>query len=361
MKLTSCVPKNCVLRNYVLKTAALAMLAGIGGLLLLQMVFAYLGEIDSLSPEYTFVQAFWYIVYRAPYFFGQFMATGVLLGAVVGLGLLAVNSEIVVMRAAGISLYRIIGWTMLPATLIALGALCVNQWLLPYSNTQAKQIKHPTARMLALQGYWTVLDNANERTVMHIATADIAGNLTGVRRYQLQDGQLISALEADSAVWLDGYEWQLQNVARADFTGTVTTTHFPTQVITLPIDKSAVYLLTKDADDLSISELYAHDKLMHHQGKVSKRHRLAFWQKLLSPLSVLSLLLVACSFVFGSLRSQSMGFRVVLALLTGLLFSYLQDLSGFVALATGISPLMMVLLPIVVSVGVGIWLLNKKA
>jgi lipopolysaccharide export system permease protein len=99
---------------------------------------------------------------------------------------------------------------------------------------------------------------------------------------------------------------------------------------------------------------------MQQQGKRSLTHELAFWQKLLSPLSILSLVIVACSFVFGSLRTHSLGLRIVVALLFGLLFSYIQDLVGFVSLATGFSPFLMVLLPVIASAVLGGYLLKRQ-
>jgi len=80
----------------------------------------------------------------------------------------------------------------------------------------------------------------------------------------------------------------------------------------------------------------------------------------LAPLAMLSLVLVACSFVFGSLRNQSLGYRIVIALLFGLVFSYLQDLVGFVSLSTGFSPFFMVLLPIIASAALGVYLIRNK-
>jgi lipopolysaccharide export system permease protein len=70
--------------------------------------------------------------------------------------------------------------------------------------------------------------------------------------------------------------------------------------------------------------------------------------------------IVACSFVIGSLRTHSLGLRIVVALLFGLLFSYVQDLVGFVSLATGFSPLLMVILPIIASALLGGYLLNRQ-
>lgn len=349
------------LRRYVQKTTFWAMFGSTIGLLLLQLIFAYLGELDGLSADYTPWQAFWYIFYQVPYFLSQSLPTGVLLGAVVGLGLLSLHSEIVVMRAAGVSLYQVIGWTAVPACVFVILLLLSNQVLLPYGSMLAKRIKNPSDSPTLLQGYWALTEKDNEREVIHIERADTMGHLAGISRYRLQGNALVSALHAEQAVWVEGYHWQLQGVARVEFGANTQSTPTDELNLQLPIDKKSVHLLTKSFDELSITDLYAHQKLMTHQGRVSKPHRLAFWQKLLSPFSVLSLLLIACSFVFGSLRSQSMGLKIVLALLTGLLFSYMQDLAGFVALVVDVSPFVMVLLPIVLSAGLGVWLLNKKA
>lgn len=347
------------LGRYVMSTVLFAMSASVAGLLLLQVFFAYLSELD-IAKQLTWLQVLYYIFCRIPYLLMQILPTGVLLGAVVGLGVLANHSELVVMRAAGISLQQIVRWAMIPAWLFVLLALVVNEWLLPISATPAKKIRF-NENFASLTGFWAVMPSGDGRQIVQIGQADETGDLQDIRRYHMQDGRLVSVLSAPTGVWVDGYDWQVHHASTLNLDGQAKTATHQQLDLTLPIAKQSIHLLTKNANDLSISELYAHKQLMTHQGTTSPLHELTFWQKLLAPLSFLGLVIVACSFVFGSLRSKSLGFRVVIALFIGLLFSYLQDLSGFVALATGISPLMMVLLPIVVSVGVGIWLLNKKA
>lgn len=351
---------------YVIRTVFLSMCAGVLGLWVLQMVFAYLSELENITADYTLWDALRYVGYRSPYFLGQFIPTGVLLGAVVGLGLLSGSSEIVVMRASGVSLYRLIGWAMMPALVFVALALAVNEWLLPPASQQATAIKRPDEpALVTLNGYWTVIhDDKGNRQIVQIGQADAEGNLSNVRQFNTQDTTLTSALTAKTGNYIggqDGYTWQLYDLQRLTLTDHhANSTHQATNTLSLPISQTSVHLLTKPAENLSISELYAHRQLMHHQNSRSKSHELAFWQKLLSPFAVLSLLLIACSFVFGSLRSQSLGFRVVIALLTGLLFSYLQDLAGFIALASTLSPAMMVLLPIIFSAGLGVYLLGRK-
>ena len=379
-----------VLGRYVRRNALLAIIGAVVGLWALQLIFSYLSELDSLDDSYTMSEAIKYIFYRSPYFLEQFIPTGALLGAVVGLGLLANKSELVVMRAAGVSIYRIVGWVLQPALIFVLLALAINQFVLPHSNQLAKDINDEDSRSLvtSVRGYWTVqprFENAQDGStkpagsdILYIDYADVQGNIGEVKRWHLDnDGNLQTAIHAKDGQYvgrqaLDSssgtpsgqyrYEWQLNDMTTLSINQGFESSQavFASDTLSLPFAPESVYLLTRKAEDLSLTQLYEHRQFMRGQGNRSLEHELAFWQKLLSPLSILSLVIVACSFVFGSLRTHSLGLRIVVALLFGLLFSYVQDLVGFVSLATGFSPLLMVLLPILGSAALGFYLIKRQ-
>ncbi|MGO2672477.1 LPS export ABC transporter permease LptG [Psychrobacter celer] len=379
-----------VLGRYVRRNALLAIIGAVVGLWALQLIFSYLSELDSLDDSYTMSEAIKYIFYRSPYFLEQFIPTGALLGAVVGLGLLANKSELVVMRAAGVSIYRIVGWVLQPALIFVLLALAINQFVLPHSNQLAKEINDEDSRSLvtSVRGYWTVqprFENAQDGStkpagsdILYIDYADVQGNIGEVKRWHLDnDGNLQTAIHAKDGQYvgrqaLDSssgtpsgqyrYEWQLNDMTTLSINQGFESSQavFASDTLSLPFAPESVYLLTRKAEDLSLTQLYEHRQFMRGQGNRSLEHELAFWQKLLSPLSILSLVIVACSFVFGSLRTHSLGLRIVVALLFGLLFSYVQDLVGFISLATGFSPLLMVLLPILGSAALGFYLIKRQ-
>lgn len=379
-----------VLGRYVRRNALLAIIGAVVGLWALQLIFSYLSELDSLDDSYTMSEAIKYIFYRSPYFLEQFIPTGALLGAVVGLGLLANKSELVVMRAAGVSIYRIVGWVLQPALIFVLLALAINQFVLPHSNQLAKEINDEDSRSLvtSVRGYWTVqprFENAQDGStkpagsdILYIDYADVQGNIGEVKRWHLdndgnlqtaiyaKDGQYVGRQALDSSSGTPSgqyrYEWQLNDMTTLSINQGFESSQavFASDTLSLPFAPESVYLLTRKAEDLSLTQLYEHRQFMRGQGNRSLEHELAFWQKLLSPLSILSLVIVACSFVFGSLRTHSLGLRIVVALLFGLLFSYIQDLVGFISLATGFSPMLMVLLPIIGSALLGGYLIKRQ-
>ncbi|ELA09497.1 putative ABC transporter permease YjgP/YjgQ [Moraxella macacae 0408225] len=367
-----------ILKNYVRKQAFFAILGAIVGLTLLKSFFDYLSQIEDINSSYNYLDALYYIVLSTPQSLQFYMPIGAMVGAVIGLGLLANNSELTVIQAAGLSRFRIVSWVMQPAMIFVLIGLLLSQFVIPTTNKLAGQIKSQQVFIsTALNGYWQKTDDQ----IIHIDYADTQGKLKNIKIWQLTKGELKSVIRADTGNFYQfssAYDpnvyhaeasglhnksgWVLNNVQQinihADNTSSLTT--HKQLFAKLPIEPGSIYLLTLHPADMSLSDLLQHQRLLAKDNHRSLIHEVTFWQKLLSPFAVLSLVLVACSFVFGSLRSQSLGFRLVLALLVGLLFSYTQDLVGFISLSTEFSPLFMVLLPIVLSATIGIYLVKRN-
>jgi lipopolysaccharide export system permease protein len=100
---------------------------------------------------------------------------------------------------------------------------------------------------------------------------------------------------------------------------------------------------------------------MRRQGLASEVYELGFWRRVLQPLAVMGLVLVAISFVFGPLREASMGTRVVMGLVIGILFKFIQDLLAPASLVFGFSSLIATLIPILMCFVFGFVLLRRAA
>jgi lipopolysaccharide export system permease protein len=112
-------------------------------------------------------------------------------------------------------------------------------------------------------------------------------------------------------------------------------------------------------DQLSIKGLSDHIKYLKLQGLDSKKYELAFWEKCFHPFIIISLVLIAVSFVFGPLRSTTMGYRIFIGVVVGIIFQFTQKLLGPSSLIYGFSPLYAVLFPIVIFLFIGLFVLSK--
>jgi lipopolysaccharide export system permease protein len=349
-----------IVAKHVTKTTALAMVGTTLVLAGLQILFTYLGELGSLKEGYGAWQALIYVLWGSPSYLYEILPISALIGAVLGLGALASNSELIVMRASGISLWRIVGWVIRSALILVILSFALSEWVIPYTNEQAKGVKkHRTvAELGSVKGYWT----REGQRFIYIDYANSLGQLRDIKVYDLDNNYNMRGITAaKEGVFVQDGSWALKDVKEVDVlpTGNSTIESKATLPLSIALQPKYVHMVTIDPEDLSPSQLVSFTRYMHEYSQVPKTYQLAFWQKVASPFSLIALVVIACSFIFGPLRQQSMGFRLVIALFTGLGFFYLQDFLGYASLVYSPSPAWFVFVPILLIFAAGGYLLHR--
>lgn len=349
-----------ILAKYVVKTSVLAMLGATAVLSILQILFTYLGELSDLKEGYTAWNALQYVLWGAPRYLYDILPISALIGAVLGLGSMASNSELIVMRASGVSLWRIVGWVMRSALLLVILSFVLSEFVVPYTSEQAKSIKsHRSVTALGeVKGYWA----REGQRFIYIDYANAQGQLKHVQVVDFDEGyHLKGVLNAAQGQFVKDGDWNLERVSQVDILpqGNATLVNAAQLPLSLALQPKYVHMVTIDPEDLSPSQLISFMSYMEEYSQVPKTYKLAFWQKVASPFALIALVVIACSFIFGPLRQQSMGFRLVIALFIGLSFFYLQDFLGYASLVYSPSPAWFVFVPIILMMLVGGYLLRR--
>jgi lipopolysaccharide export system permease protein len=123
-------------------------------------------------------------------------------------------------------------------------------------------------------------------------------------------------------------------------------------------DKLAV--VTVKPEELSLSGLYDYVTYLKASEQDASRYELAFWRKLTQPISIAVMMLMALSFVFGPLRSVTMGARVISGVIAGFAFYISSEFFGPLTLVYGIPPVFGAVAPSIVFFIVAVMLLNRK-
>lgn len=346
--------------KHVTKTTALAMLGATAILAGLQILFTYLGELGDLKDGYSAWNALQYVLWNGPNYLYEILPISALIGAVLGLGTLASNSELIVMRSVGVSLWRIVGWVIRSALLLVILSFALSEWVIPYTNEKAKSVKshQSVAQMGEVKGYWS----REGQRFIYIDYANSKGQLKNVEVIDFDNNyRLRGTLQAEQGNFVQDGSWSLQNAEQMDILqqGDAVLKKHDTLPLSLALQPKYVHMVTIDPEDLSPSQLIGLTSYMHEYSQVPKTYQLAFWQKVGSPFALIALVVIACSFIFGPLRQQSMGFRLVIALFAGLGFFYLQDFLGYASLVYSPSPAWFVFLPIFLMFAVGGYLLHR--
>ena len=80
----------------------------------------------------------------------------------------------------------------------------------------------------------------------------------------------------------------------------------------------------------------------------------------MQPLTVAVMLLVALSFIFGPLRSVSMGARIMMGVFTGILFFISNEVLGSLSLVYQLPPMLGAMMPSMLFVGLAWYFMSKK-
>lgn len=331
----------------------------------LDMTFSLIDQLQDTNDAYSTLDALIFVLWTVPASIHELLPFAALGGALIGLGILASSNELVVMQSAGVSAGRIVFAVLKPTLLIMLLGLLLGEFVAPPLEQQAQSdraaLRSEGGAADFEQGVWYKTGDE----FIHInAISPEGASLIGVTRYRVGGGrQLLAASFAETAEYVAAPAtpyWRLREVSESALEGDrVVTSNFPKHEWRVELSPELLGVLLVEPDQQSISGLYRMAGFLTAEGLDSTAHFLAFWKKLLQPLSTLVLVLVAVFFVFGPLREATMGYRVFVALSVGLIFTIVQRIMEPVSLLFGLSPLLAAATPILLCGLLGLTLLRR--
>ena len=336
--------------------AVLALLTGLDSLI------SIIDESDDIGNGYEFGDVLIYVGYTVPRRIHEFVPFAGLIGGLVALGRLAASSELVVLRASGVSLGGIAAMVLKPALIMAVFGFAVGEFVAPHAEQLAMSHRALAQRsesaVAGRFGAW----NRDGNTFIHVDAVQRGGIAYGVTLLTFDDDhRLVRSLIAERGTYADNY-WMLEQVSSTHLEDGSTSV----QEETLwrwdtDITPDLLTLDVVEPETLPILQLWPYARYLQRQGMVFVDIELAFWRKLLQPLATLALVLVAMSFIFGPLREGTMAARIFVGIIVGVVFRISQDFFGPASLIFGFDPLLAALSPIAVCWFGGLWLLWRRA
>ncbi len=330
----------------------------------LEFIFSLVNEIRYVGTgNYTTMDAVSFILLSTPQHIAQLFPMATLVGTLLGLGLLASRSELIVIRAAGMSIADIITAVLKLALLLAVVVWLMGEWISPIAekiahNQKALSLSAGQA-LRTTNGTW--MRDGND--FIHIQTMVNGGHLEGITLYQFdKEMQLEKASFARNADYVRDH-WVLHDIQETHFEGRSTSR---TKVAELDwvssISPQVLSLVgVKDLDELSLVGLWQTIQYRQQNHLDAKPYKLAFWQKIVRPFATLVMMFLAIPFVFGPLRSATMGLRLLVGVLVGFVFYTFNQLFGPLTLVYQIPPIIGAFLPTVLFFLIGLFFMKKTA
>ncbi|CAM4310478.1 LPS export ABC transporter permease LptG [Pseudoalteromonas ostreae] len=311
--------------------------------------------------SYDITTALLYTVYSMPGDLVIFFPMAALIGGLMGLGALASSSELVVMQVAGMSRLQIILSVMKTALFMALCMMALGEWGAPETQLKAKEMRNQAIHggdvFTAQQGVWAKDGN----NFINIENVDQNGVLHNLNMYQFDKSlQLTQITRAREAVGREN-GWLLRNVNKVILgTEIITTQQVKEEFYDSQLTAEKLGVVSVKPEALSFTGLWSYLGYLKQNEQDTSTYELALWRKIMQPVSIAVMLLVALSFIFGPLRTVTMGARIIMGVITGITFYLSNQIFGPVVLVYQIPAIIGAILPSLLFTGFAIYLLNRR-
>lgn len=349
-----------IIDRYVFNHVVLGSFMVVLILALLDTFFVFLGELDTVGKgNYGYLQAFLYIVYTLPRRFYDYAPTAVLLGSLVALGGLAARSELVAIRAAGMSVIRFV-WSVLKAGLfLAFVIFMLGEWIAPAAEQEAETIRtQALSQRLATNdgaGLWV----RDGKRFVHASGVLAEKELLDVSVYEFDGLTLKQVIRAKSAKAGDA-GWIMHDVRYLNIAGaSITQSRVETETWDRLVAENLFEVLRVKPKSMSARNLFTYVDYLKQNNLDSSQYELAFWNRFMTPLSTLVMLLLALPFIFGSQRTGSGGQRIFIGIMLGIGYFLSSNLLNQMGLVYGMPPFLSAVAPLLVFGSLGMVMLKR--
>ncbi len=349
-----------LLDRYIGTSVAVGVFSVLMLLLVLMGFFELLAELDDVERGYTTGKAFIYVALVLPRYAYELFPVATLLGSLIGLGSLASNSELTAMRAAGVSVSRILLAVLKAGLILLILVVVVGEYLAPLTEQQAQSMKMESlserVTLKTRYGFWSRNGNSyiNVRQILPDA------KLADISIYDYDDAQRLDrAIHAEFATFQDDGRWLLEGVRQSEFDTHIRVSLQERLVWNTLLEPTVLDVIRVKPHMLPAWDLWRYITFLKQNGQDAATYAVAFWNKLMSPLVTLVMLFLSIPFVFGPLRSVGIGQRIFTGAIIGIVFYLLNKTFSYMAVVYGIPPIVATAFPTLLFFSAGFWLLRR--
>lgn len=343
-----------VIQRYFTSEITRSVFFALAAFLALFAFFEMMGQLEQVGRNgYKLQQAVFYVLMGLPGNVYELMPTAVLIGTIYTLSQLAARSEFTIMRVSSMStgmaakvLLRIgIGFAVL--------TIIFGELIAPKASEWAEKLKlQAQGASLSSQfrsGMWAKdvikdkgLDgNVTGSRFINIQTVQPDGRIEGVKLYELDnDFHMARMVTAKSGIYQGDHQWRLDEVTQSDFSGgkdrqitePIKTVRMAQMTLVSEVTPEILSVLFADPDRMSAYDLLAYTKHLEANNQRTDRYEIAFWKKIVYPLSIFVMLALALPFAYLHFRAGGVSLKIFTGIMIGVCFQLINSLFSHLGL-----------------------------
>ncbi|WP_288378573.1 LPS export ABC transporter permease LptG [uncultured Massilia sp.] len=346
------------------------------------------GELPSVGKGgYDFQNAVMYVLLQMPGNVYQVMPVAALIGTIYTMAQFASSSEFTIMRASSMSTRQAASMVFKVGILFVLVAFVFGELITPRTAPLAERVrlaaKGSTLSAEFRSGMWTK-DSIHTEGVkgpvigtrfFNVRQIRPDGQLVDVRLYEFDANMRMRALiTASGGSYQGNNTWRLTGVSETQFsnsralpapgtprpqgqsieaafgqeTAAVSTRKLDSLELASEITPKILSVSRSDPERMSANELAVYTRHLAENRQETDRFKVAFWKKIIDPLSILVLMALALPFAYLHTRSGGVSLKIFVGIMIGVsflllnaLFSHLGVLTALPAFFTAAAPSML--------------------
>jgi len=329
--------------------------------------FNFLAELNSVGKgNYTVLSAFTYTILKLPEVAYKQASPIILLGCILAMGHLATTGQLLIFRVSGASILKITLLTLKNSLIFVFFFICLGEFLAPISSNLAKSSKSnamgTSSASLNQEGFW-IRDGDNFINV----NKNIDGTLfSGITVIEVNSSNKIERVtKSENAIFdgdsLDMSGSEIFSVDDSNSFEEISLKERNSYNKTVSFDQDLIDSLEKEPEDLSTWTLVKQIRFLSDNKLRSGIFEVELYKRLIQPITVIAMILLAMLFIFGSSRDVTLGRKIFFGVALGLSFEMLSRVASAMALGFDFSPLLSSILPSIVVMLISIILLLKKS
>ncbi|MBI2313316.1 MAG: LPS export ABC transporter permease LptG [Betaproteobacteria bacterium] len=335
----------------------------------LLMLFAFFDLLHELGDvgkgNYNLGYAVLYVLLSVPGNVYELFPIAALIGAIFALAQLSAHSEFTVMRVSGVSIQR----TALSLVRVGLAFVAVNflfgEFIAPPSDRLAQQLRVRATSNVVAQEFRSGLWVKDERSFINVNQVLPDATLLGVKIFEFDEAHRLRSISfARQGEFERDNRWWLTDVVQTRFEDarvSVETIHKAEWRSVLKPDILSVLLV--NPEQMSALSLYSYVRHLEENKQKTVRYEIALWTKLVYPLTVLVMMVLALPFAIYQTRTVGVGAKIFAGIMLGLSFYLVSRLSANLGAINDWPPAVSALLPTLLYLGAAMgmmWWVEKR-
>jgi len=348
------------LRRYLMSEIAVATALVFVALLMLFAFFDLVEQMKDLGRgSYRFRHMIIYVLLSVPNHAYELFPIAVLIGTLFALAQLVASSEYTIMRASGVSVLRMAFTLVGIGTLFAVLTFIFGEFIGPPAEQLAQRLRSQAITGLVAQEFRSGLWIKDDRNFVNVREVAPNATLKGVKIYEFDDEYRLRSISlAKSGVYQDGHHWLLKDVVQTRFNDRETSIKTMDEASWKSVlDPDLLNVLLVKPEQMSAWRLYSFAQHLKENRQNPLRYEIALWTKLMYPIAVLVMMVLALPSARFQHRQGGIGAKVFAGIMLGLAFHFLDRLFSHLGLLNDWSPVVSAILPTLMFLGIAVGML----